>query len=74
MGSLTQRVAGCVGVTLVHCCVFACAQVGQSAQGAADGAYRYLSDVKTGRNAAQIALGAGDAGVMDAGAWVVPCG
>ena len=23
MGSLTQRVAGCVGVTLVHCCVFA---------------------------------------------------
>ena len=30
-----------------------------------------LPDVSAGRNATRIALGAGDAGVMDAGEWVV---
>ena len=33
-----------------------------------------LPDVSAGRNATRIALGAGDAGVMDAGEWVVLCG
>ena len=33
-----------------------------------------LPDVSAGRNATWIALGAGDAGVMDAGEWVVLCG
>eukprot|EP01047_Picozoa_sp_COSAG01_P035485 COSAG01_NODE_2727_length_7176_cov_70.215345_3_plen_176_part_00 len=51
-----------------------CAQVGQSAQGAVECACGYLRDVQSGRNAARIALGAGDAGVMDAEESVVPCG
>ena len=46
----------------------------QSAHGAVEGACGYLRDVKSGGNAARIALGAGDAGVMDAGEWVVLCG
>ena len=75
MGTLTWRVAvWCAGVTLVHCCVFAVCVGGSVRPRSCGRRLTCLPDVSAGRNATRIALGAGDAGVMDAGEWVVLCG
>jgi hypothetical protein len=75
VGSLTQRVAvWCAGVTLVHCCVFAvCA--GRSVRSGSCGRHLRVSQRRENREkCCPDCVGAGDAGVMDAEEWVMPCG